>query len=210
VSEVRPTGDAEKRAAEAAARGPPTSRPGHGSCVGEGGARCRGRRRSAGACADRRTPGHDWYECFNGTAADAVPENLARWVGPTEAGRGIAVRQPSILDVVHAVKRVLPAHPEVSAWWYTPPQRLRLAGDLPGAAAAALTIEVVVEGAGEAGGAAEVPCASIAKELSEALARVDRIEVHVRIHRGDAEERPLFRIVTPGKRSSSGEAPRPA
>lgn len=116
------------------------------------------------------------------------------------------MKQPSILDVVHGVKRVVPAHPEVSAWWYTPPQRLRLAGDLPGSGAVPLCIEVVVEAAGDA----EVPCATIAKELSAALSGAPRVDVRVRIHRGDREERPLFRIVSPGKRSSSSEAPRPA
>ncbi len=115
------------------------------------------------------------------------------------------MRQPSILDVVNGVKRVLPAHPEVSAWWYTPPQRLRLAGDLPGSGSAPLSIEVVVEAAAPLA-SGEVPCAKIAKELSEVL----RIEVRVRIHRGDREERPLFRIVSPGRRSSVSEAPRPA
>jgi hypothetical protein len=112
------------------------------------------------------------------------------------------VKQPSILDVVHGVKSVVPAHPEVSAWWYTPPQRLRLAGDLPGSGSDPVAIEVVVEGAG-----AEIPCVQIAKELSSALSGT---VVRVRMHRGDREERPLFRIVSPGKKSSSGEAPRPA
>jgi len=55
------------------------------------------------------------------------------------------MKQPSILDVVHGVKAVAAGHPEVKAWWYTPPQRLRLAGELPGAESK-LTIEVVVEG----------------------------------------------------------------
>ena len=114
------------------------------------------------------------------------------------------MRQPSILDVVHGIKCVAPAHPEVSAWWYTPPQRLRLAGDLPGSASATLGIEVVVEGFEPA---REIACAQIAKELSAALSG---ISVGVRMHRGDHEERPLFRIVSPGKRSSSNEAPRPA
>jgi hypothetical protein len=116
-------------------------------------------------------------------------------------GGGI-VRQPSILDVVHGVKSVVPAHPAVTAWWYTPPQRLRLAGDLPGSGSAPLSIEVVVEGDGS-----EIPCAQIAKELSSALSGT---VVRVRMHRGDREERPLFRIVSPGKRSSSSDAPRPA
>jgi hypothetical protein len=114
------------------------------------------------------------------------------------------LRQPSILDVVHGIKRVATAHPEVSAWWYTPPQRLRLAGDLPDSASATLSIEVVVESFASA---PEIPCVQIAKELSAALSG---IPVGVRMHRGDREERPLFRIVSPGKRSSSNEAPRPA
>jgi hypothetical protein len=111
------------------------------------------------------------------------------------------LRQPSILDVVHGVKSVVPTHPEVTTWWYTPPQRLRLAGDLPGSAA--LSLEVVVEGAA----AVEIPCAEIAKELSAALSGV---AVAVRMHRGAREERPLFRIVSQPKTSGSSEATRPA
>ena len=101
------------------------------------------------------------------------------------------------------MKSVAPAHPEVTAWWYTPPQRLRLAGDLPSAGPAAISIEVVVESAGPT----DVPCAQIAKELSTALSGVS---VAVRMHRGEAEERPLFRIVSQRNRSSPSEAPRPA
>jgi hypothetical protein len=89
----------------------------------------------------------------------------------------------------------------VTTWWYTPPQRLRLAGDLPGSAA--LSLEVVVDGAATA----EIPCAEIAKELSAALSGV---AVAVRVHRGAREERPLFRIVSQPKTSSSSEATRPA
>lgn len=112
------------------------------------------------------------------------------------------MKQPSILDVVHGVKSVAAAHPEVTAWWYTPPQRLRLAGDLPSSGSSPLSIEVVVEGP-----ETEVPCAQIAKELSLALSGT---AVRVRMHRGDNEDRRLFRIVSQGKRSSSSEAPRPA
>ncbi len=97
------------------------------------------------------------------------------------------MKQPSILDVVHGVKAVAPGPPEVKAWWYTPPQRLRLAGELPGAESK-LAIEVVVEGEPEA-----LPCAQIAHELSRALAGAT---VGVRTHRGPREERPLFRIVS--------------
>jgi hypothetical protein len=113
------------------------------------------------------------------------------------------LRQPSILDVVHGVKSVIPAHPEVTTWWYTPPQRLRLAGDLPRSGSAALSIELVVEGAG----AAEIPCAAIARELSAAMSGA---AVAVRTHRGEREERPLFRIVSQRERSSPSEAGRPA
>jgi hypothetical protein len=115
------------------------------------------------------------------------------------------VKQPSILDVLHGVKAVAPAHPEVKAWWYTPPQRLRLAGELPGLESA-LTLEVVVEhgaGAGEetiATGA----CDAIAKELSLALGGA---VVGVRTHRGDREERPLFRVVSRAGGHLSSEAP---
>ncbi len=113
------------------------------------------------------------------------------------------MRQPSILDVVHGVKSVVPTHPEVTTWWYTPPQRLRLAGDLPGSGSAALSLEVVVEGAA----AVEIPCAEIAKKLSAALSG---FAVAVRMHRGAREERPLFRIVSQPKTSISSEATRPA
>jgi hypothetical protein len=147
---------------------------------------------------------------FQQAPPDAGVGTFRRRIGWIFAGRGRPLRQPSILDVVHGIKSVAAAHPEVSAWWYTPPQRLRLAGDLPGSASATLSIEVVVEGF-EPGGTTrtpEIPCAQIAKELSAALSGT---AVGVRMHRGDREERPLFRIVSPGnKRSSSNEAPRPA
>jgi hypothetical protein len=115
------------------------------------------------------------------------------------------LKQPSILDVVHGVKSVAPAHPEVAVWWYTPPQRLRLAGELPrpASAPAELTIEVVV--AGSSG--STIACDQIAGELSRALAG---IPVAVRPHRGAAEERPLFRIVSRAVGLVSSEAPEPA
>ena len=114
------------------------------------------------------------------------------------------MRQPSILDVVHGVKRVVPAHPEVTAWWYTPPLRLRLAGDLPRPETTGLSIEVVVEGAREISGA---KMAQIATELSATLSGA---VVRVRMHRGEGEPRPLFRIVSQRERSSGSEAHRPA
>jgi hypothetical protein len=118
------------------------------------------------------------------------------------AGKGDGVRQPSILDVVHGVKGVATTHPEVTAWWYTPPQRLRLAGERPGSASAGLSIEVVVEGP-TAEGAAAIACAEIAAELSAALSGVI---VGVRMHRGGAEPRPLFRIVSQREQPAAREA----
>jgi hypothetical protein len=114
------------------------------------------------------------------------------------------VKQPSILDVVHGVKVVAPAHPEVKAWWYTPPQRLRLAGELPGLESA-LTLEVVVEPGARGGGEEVVACDVIANELSLALGGA---VVGVRTHRGDREERPLFRVISRAAGHVSTEAPR--
>ena len=99
------------------------------------------------------------------------------------------MKQPSILDVVHGVKTVAAAHPEVSAWWYTPPQRLRLAGELPRSGDAPLVIEVVVQ----SDQITPVPCDRIAHELSAALGGA---AVDARVHRGADEERHLFRIVS--------------
>jgi hypothetical protein len=96
------------------------------------------------------------------------------------------MKQPSILDVIQGVKKVAPAHPDVIAWWYAPPVRLRLAGRLPASVEADGSIEVVVEGGGLA-------CARIAHDLSQALEKAD---VAVRLHRGEGEERQLFRVVS--------------
>jgi hypothetical protein len=112
------------------------------------------------------------------------------------------VKVPSILDVVHAVKGVAAAHPEVAVWWYTPPQRLRLAGELPGSGATAPVVEVVVEGDSLASvtSAPSMPCAAIALELTAALSGTP---VTVRTHRGTREERHLFRIVSTSRRGAS-------
>jgi hypothetical protein len=112
------------------------------------------------------------------------------------------LKQPSILDVVHGVKTVAPAHPEVTAWWYTPPQRLRLAGELPPRGDGLLAIELVVE----ATTATTATCERIAKELSAALKGA---AVRVRTHRGSLEERPLFRVMSVLRERSSGDASHP-
>jgi hypothetical protein len=96
------------------------------------------------------------------------------------------MRQPSILDVVDAVKRTEPDHAGVRAWWYRPPQRLPIRG-------AADTLpprfEVVVETA--TGESADYR--RIASELAAAL-RIP--EVHVREYLGPDESQPLFRLMS--------------
>jgi hypothetical protein len=102
------------------------------------------------------------------------------------------MRHPSILDVIHAVKQVAPAHPEVRAWWYTPPQRLRLSGELPlvrDEERATDRIEVVLQG--DSLDAAVLD--PIASELSRAMAGEP---VGVRMYGGAGETRPLFRIAS--------------
>jgi hypothetical protein len=102
------------------------------------------------------------------------------------------MKHPSILDVIHAVKQVASAHPEARAWWYTPPQRLRLSGELPRRAdeeTAIGQIEVVVQGDSLDAAALDL----IASQLSHAMAGEP---VSVRMHGGANEARPLFRILS--------------
>jgi hypothetical protein len=111
--------------------------------------------------------------------------------------------QPSILDVVHAVKRVAPAHPTVSAWWYTPPQRLRLAGALPTVDPDDAVITVVVEGAPETF-FAPAQVQAVERALSAALKSAP---VRVRAHLGSDEERPLFRLLSRSANEILSKAP---
>lgn len=113
----------------------------------------------------------------------------------------VDMRTPSILDVLRAVISVAAAHPEVDAWWYAPPRRLRLRGELPGAASAP-PLEVVVEAAA----GAEVDEDHLAAELAP---RLPGQAVAVRPHRGAGEERRLFRLVSrhsPARSASAAEA----
>lgn len=95
-------------------------------------------------------------------------------------------RQPRILDVLRAVKAVAHLHPEVIAWWYAPPQRLRLGGALP--SADRLPVEVAVE----------PPDAEVenGKAFAADLARELGVTVAVRGHRGGGEGRKLFRLLS--------------
>jgi len=97
--------------------------------------------------------------------------------------------QPSILDVLRAVTEVGAAHPEVHTWWYSPARRLRLRGGeapRPGNDAA---LEVVVEAQ-----AAAADLGRIGLELAERLR--GGAPVVVRPHRGEGEERQLYRLLT--------------
>src|SRR3990172_6161031 len=109
------------------------------------------------------------------------------------------MRQVRILDVLRAVTEVAPAHPEVEAWWYAPPRRLRLQGERPRDARGdacdgarrgleeAPAVVVVVE----AGPAASPDCVGIAAELARWL---PGSALSVRLHRAVAEKRRLFRL----------------
>jgi hypothetical protein len=99
------------------------------------------------------------------------------------------MRQPRILDVVRAVKDIARGHPEVAAWWYAPPQRLRLTGALPEAGAPHTLVELAIEGPAERDPGRE----TLARELSRSL---NGVAVRIRTYRGDLEERRLFRLVS--------------
>ncbi len=99
------------------------------------------------------------------------------------------MRQPTILDVLRAVRDVGPAHPEVRAWWYAPGRRVRLQGTLAGEGGGE-AVEIVVE---TDAGAADL--AGIGGDLAD---RLRRGPVSVRPHRGTGEERQLYRLLSRG------------
>ena len=97
------------------------------------------------------------------------------------------MRSATILDVLHAVTRVARAHAEVESWWYAPPQRLRLAGELAPDDAPAPELAV------EAASGQAIDADLLAREVRAFL---EVPIVRVRPHRGSAEPRALFRLVT--------------
>jgi hypothetical protein len=103
------------------------------------------------------------------------------------------MRHPRILDVLGAVREVAPGYPEVTTWWYAPPPRLRLSGELPARSPAPAALEVVVEGATEADARER-----IAREL---VSRLGWSALSVRAFRGELEARPLYRLVGTEPRS---------
>lgn len=113
------------------------------------------------------------------------------------------MRRARILDVLSAVTAVAAGHPEIEAWWYAPPRRLRLEGEIARAPRETPALEVVVQ----ASGAASTRCDEIAGELARRLASGP---VSVRLHRGAAEERQLFRLLSgrrPGARAAAEPGP---
>jgi hypothetical protein len=103
------------------------------------------------------------------------------------------IRPPSILDVVRAVKALAGDHGEVSAWWYAPPRRLRLAGEKPNEAGGR-HVEIAIEGECD-----PATCDRIARQLSIALSGALRqTPVRVRPYRGKAEDARLYRLLSAG------------
>jgi hypothetical protein len=99
------------------------------------------------------------------------------------------MRQARILDVLSAVTEVAAAHPEIEAWWYAPPRRLRLHGEIARARQEASLLEVIVQ----THGSLSTGCDGIAAELSR---RLPGSSLAVRLHRGSAEDRQLFRLLS--------------
>ena len=100
------------------------------------------------------------------------------------------MRPPSILDVLRAVRDVVPAHPEVRAWWYAPSRGSRLHGGRPGEESDA-ALEVIIE--------TDTPGADLARIGRDLADRLRRGPVSVRPHRGNGEERQLYRLMSRGR-----------
>jgi hypothetical protein len=95
------------------------------------------------------------------------------------------MRPPTILDVVQAVIRLAPSHPEVAVWWFAPA--------VTGAPGPMLVLESR-EGA--------LPdSASVGSELA---ARFGPGTVTVRVHRGAAEGQARYRLFTPAPDDAVG------
>jgi len=97
------------------------------------------------------------------------------------------MRQPSILDVLRAVRDVGSAHPEVRAWWYAPARRLRLHGEVP-SPSDKTGIEIAIQVDKD-----DADLEGISSKIEQVLGCRP---VSVRPHRGPGEERRLFRLLS--------------
>jgi hypothetical protein len=88
------------------------------------------------------------------------------------------MRPPNILDLVHVVTELAPAHPEVAVWWYA---RAGEAGAPP--------MLLVLEARDGARADPSLIEAELARRLGPAAATV-------RPHRGAGEPRALYRLLT--------------
>jgi hypothetical protein len=99
------------------------------------------------------------------------------------------VKQPSILDVVRAVAEIGPSHPEIRSFWYAPPKRLRLRGELePDGSRRQQIVEVAVEPSS--------PSADFDALAGELSRKLKGSPVSVRRFRGADEERQLYRLLS--------------
>jgi hypothetical protein len=89
------------------------------------------------------------------------------------------MRPPTILDVVQAVIRLAPSHPEVAVWWFAP-----AATGAPG------PVLVLESREGAFPDAANID--------SELAGHFGPGTVTVRVHRGAAEGQARYRLFTPG------------
>jgi hypothetical protein len=96
------------------------------------------------------------------------------------------MRSPRILDVLAAVARVASEHPEVHVWWYVPTVS-RSVRDTSAQGHGPVPVELVLQGDGRA----TPDCDRIAAALVD---RLGGYPVSVRLHRGAAEGRRLYRL----------------
>jgi hypothetical protein len=97
------------------------------------------------------------------------------------------MRPPTILDVVQAVTRLAPSHPEVTVWWYAP------------AATGAAGVLLVLE-------SREGALPDTATIGSALAGRLGSGTVTVRMHRGAAERQARYRLLTPAASAAVGQA----
>lgn len=99
------------------------------------------------------------------------------------------MRPPSILDLVHAVTELAPAHRAVAVWWYA------RAGEAEGP-----PMLLVLEPRDGARPDPSLIAAELARRLGPAAATV-------RLHRGAGETRALYRLLTVAAGAAASSPP---